>query len=226
MRTIKVIKICILFHLFLVYGCTNNKNSNKERDSNIEIGITNNDNLSFMDSLLTIHKNNEYFSCKRNIKNGVYDLEIETIYKNDTLADDIPLKFVFPVIVNQELTFKKNDTIIKKVDLPFKRIIRLNKSGKKIEMLEMSIWLIYSMKGVNESVLFGIDGTGLCLVGDCPEYVALFSGNGDMLSLCHYLGENKWESPCIEKDILEKYGITNSTHLSARNKGTLVDIWK
>jgi hypothetical protein len=229
MKTSRKIKFCVLlFCVLLIYGCSNhgNKKNDIENSYNKETDIIKNNNLSLTDSLLNIYKNAEYFSYKRNVKNGIYDLEIETIYKNDTLVDDIPLEFTFPVIINQKLIFKKNDAIMKIVDLPFKKIKKRNKSGAKIEILEMSIWLIYSVKGIDETVLFEIEGTGLCMVGDCPEYDALFSEDGNMLFQCHYLGGNRWKSPCVRQEVLKKQGITNDELRFARDKGTLVDFWR
>lgn len=213
--------INLLFSIFLVFGCVNCINHKDDK----RVKVSENKYLSIKDSLSNVHKNKEYFSLKKNTKIGIYDLVIETNYKNDTLADDIPLEFASPVIIKQKLFFKKNDTIIRSIDLPFEKIEKLNRSRKNIEIAEMSIWLIYSIAGIDGTILFGICGTGLCLVGNCPEYSALFSENGDVLTEC-YSAENKSRNLCVEQDILKKYGITDSTFRSAQKKGTLVDIWR
>jgi len=220
-----IIKAYILLCLLFVYSnCTNNKHGK----SGISIGkneITNNYDSSSANNILNICKNVEYFYCKKKLTNGDYNLEIETTYKNDTLVDDIPLRLAFPIIICQKLIFKKNDDVIKIVDLPFKKINKLTKSGKYVKMAEMSIWLIYSIKARDKTILFGISGTSFCFVGDCPEYDAFFSENGEMLSQCNYLGENKWESPCTNNEILKKYGITNDKLRLYQKEGILVDIW-
>lgn len=187
------------------------------------------------DSLLEKHRNEKYFSYKRQIANGIYVMEIETFCCNDTIQDIDPPLVASPIIMKQQLVFRKNNVVKKQCKLPVKTVYHTNNHDKKVKGVEIEIYTIYVLKGSNGDI-FGITGSGMCMAADCPEFVAFYTMDGNILSHCHsrakYDIDNGYmsyhEGICRENQVLEKYGIAYDDYNSegGRGGGVRVDVFK
>lgn len=159
------------------------------------------------DDLLEKYSKQFKFKTKDKLVNSDYSLEIETEFLNDTLSLDYVIDplYVRPIISMQKLIFKKKNAITKEIYPMIMQIDSRNKNGKKILMLDASIYSITTYSGKRD--LFSVKGCGL-LKGEIPEFFGLYSMEGQVL----YEGYSKF-GPSKKtyrdlKEILKDYGIT------------------
>lgn len=163
---------------------------------------------------------------KKSIGNDVYSMEIETFCLNDTLASDeseytdgVFSLVTRPIIVKQKLLFKKSGKIQRQFDIPIKNIYRTNYKGEKIKCLEQNIWQMFFIHGIKGGI-FGISGTGLCRVSECPEFSGFYTENGDVL----WQGDNR-DNGFDLNSLYHIYGITDSLVHGEMNDGIRIDIF-
>lgn len=222
-----------LIILFFLLACSNEKNEQKvlnnpkdtANSKQLVLEIT---PVVYRDSILEQYKGVRNFSYKKVIKNDTYSIEVETFCLNDTLAslddteyEDAVFSLVTrPVIIEQKLKFTKKGNVLKSYNIPFKKIVRTNYLGKKIETLEQNIWLVYFIKGTKGEIL-GVSGSGLCEVSECPEFTGFYSLDGNVL----YEADTKSVNNISTGELFEKYGITDSILHNSMNSGVRVDIF-
>jgi hypothetical protein len=113
-----------------------------------------------------------------NLNNKEYSLKIETHFTNDTLnvVDYKEDKYSSPVITYQKLIFFHKNELIKEY-IPSIRIVEKKTiMNKNIRALETPI---YKMCLSNNFYI--IQGSDYCNGSDCPEFLGIYSVNGDII---------------------------------------------
>ena len=225
-----IISFLILLCSFLLSCIPTSPNNEKNIDKITGTETDKSDSLAivYRDSLLSQYNSVKSFSYIKKIESGNYSMEIETLCTNDTLAceeSEYENGGVFelvsrPNIVKQRLIFKKQGIVQKSFDVPVKHIYRNNYKGEKIKSLEINIWNIFLIHGDKGSI-WGVLGTGLCRVGDCPEFTGLYTIDGNII----FQSNTGHACQFNINNFLEKYGITEIMYQNEINNGLRVDIF-
>ena len=224
----------MLFAAFMTifFSCAENKpNDVLANEKSDTVSMVNSKELNtpihYRDSLLQQYAGIKNFTISKAITISNSTVVIETTYSNDTLAtsdsskydDGVSSILTRPVIIGQKMIFKKGYDILKSYQIPFKKILRSNYKGDKIESLEQSIWLVFNVKGANGEI-WGISGSGLCEVGNCPEFTGYYSLDGTIL----YEATTE-ESVNANDRIFKKFGITNNMIKNGMDHGVRIDLF-
>ncbi len=113
-----------------------------------------------------------------NLNNEEYSLRIETHVSNDTLnvVDYKEDRYSSPVITFQKLSFYDKNELIKEYKPPLKSVEKKTITDKIIGALETPI---YKMCISNNFYI--IQGADYCNGSDCPEFIGIYSKNGDVI---------------------------------------------
>ncbi len=129
-------------------------------------------------------KENENQDTTIILKNGIYALELQTIIFDDTLSEKwVEYGFLSPFILNQYLIFYKNGKMIKKYELPIKKVIKETSKYKNMAFISVPIFEICLLEGNNIEV-YEVSGSNYCCGLMCPEFLGLYSMEGKMISEC------------------------------------------
>lgn len=155
------------------------------------------------------------------LKNGIYQLELQTIFFDGTLSDEwVEYGFIAPLILDQYLIFYKNGEMIKKYPIPIKKVRKENNKHKKVTLASIPVFDICLLKGDNIDV-YSVYGANYCFGLGCPEFMGLYSMEGKMISEC--ISAKKYFSGENMNAFLEKHKI-NVNKPVARN--SIFDIFK
>ena len=168
----------IVFFGTLLFGCTSPKNEktedeNSDKDSSIALKI---------DSKMQAEGNeekalpNNIFLKSSKISNGNYTLKIDSYYsKAEADTTNILLK---DVVLKQEISFLFNDSLLKKMDYPVKKLTVKTSVGTKVKMQENNIYQISIVSGAKDW-FYKISGGGV--LDTQSEFYGAYSPNGDLL---------------------------------------------
>lgn len=150
-----------------------------------------------------------------NLHNKEYSLKIETHFSNDTLnvVDYKEDKYSSPVITFQKLSFYVKNELIKEYKPPLKSVDKKTITGEIIGALETPI---YKMCLSNNFYI--VQGSDYCNGSDCPEFIGIYSINGDII----YEGFPNEKKKTSLKNIILK----NNINLSKMTDCVNFDIFK
>ena len=199
----------------LMQSCNNSNQIVDHVVMNEDVNIVNSSSsdiqIHYRDSLLKPFNKKKYFNYSVLLQSGEYSVEVKTYCLNDTLPDENTTTLIDgvfplvtrPVIIEQNLIFRHKKIEHRRYKIPFKTITRTNNVGKKINCLEQNAWVIFSIKSMKDT-LYGLAGTGLCMVGDCPEFIGFYTRTGKVLfEIAGSQKENKGQS---YNTILRQFG--------------------
>ncbi len=130
-------------------------------------------------------RHQEYFSYTGGIRLGDYSVEVETYCIDDSLTEYQPIPFFqYPVVIDQKVIFKKNDTILNSFWVYEQGKFKV--STKKHNTQYSPCLLIYSINFIEgtKSDVFFIDYVGLTHPRD--EYYSIHSLDGQFLYGCYH----------------------------------------
>lgn len=127
------------------------------------------------------------------LSNGDFSLKITTHILNDTLdVDDYKRdKYSSPIIMNQELSFFKDEKLIKIYQLPIKQINVKTLTNASLDILHTPVYEICATKSAAKD-FYVISGAeyDVCHGIDCLEFIGIYSMQGDIVYE-GYFNENK-----------------------------------
>lgn len=170
------------------------------------------------------YQNNSIFSIKR--KNIQFDsekikhvdeitinckkIEISTNYINDTLAEEEAWDEIkWPIIENQFIIFKHNDSVVNTFLMPTKQIIRTTNNNIKVRASELVIWQAAILVLEHDTFFLIGDASWLCQGSYCPTYEGLFKLSGEPIyqvfrdenkQATMYVGKNTSRPIRLDKD--------------------------
>ena len=171
----------ISFFILIAFACVSKKVPKVKNQKSIHsLKKRELSNVEKRDALLKKYNNLLKFNTSDKLVNGVYSLEIETEFLNDSLVLDNVIDPLYsrPIISKQKLIFKKNNAILRELFPMIKQIEARNKYGKKILMLDASIYSLSVYSGNRD--LFSVKGCGI-LNGEIPEFFGLYTMEGKVL---------------------------------------------
>lgn len=151
----------------------------------------------------------------RNLHNKEYSLKMETHFINDTLdvVDYREDKYSSPIITFQKLSFYNKSKLIKDYELPLKSVGKKIITGKILEVIETPIYKMCLSKN-----FYIVQGSDYCNGSDCPEFIGIYSMNGDII----YEGFSSKERTSLLKNIV----IKNNIDLNKLTNCINIDVFK
>ncbi len=171
----------ISFFILIAFACVSKKVPQVKNQKSIHsLKKRELSNVEKRDALLKKYNNLLKFNTSDKLVNGDYSLEIETEFLNDSLVLDNVIDPLYsrPIISKQKLIFKKNNAILRELFPMIKQIEARNNYGKKILMLDASIYSLSVYSGNRD--LFSVKGCGI-LNGEIPEFFGLYTMEGKVL---------------------------------------------
>jgi hypothetical protein len=213
----------IAFFILITFACVSKKVPKVKNQQSI-YGLKKRElsNYEKRDSLLKKYNNLLKFKTFDKLVNGDYSLEIETEFLNDTLVIDNVIDSLYstPIISKQKLIFKKNNAILRELFPMIKQIVARNKNGKKILMLDASIYSISVYSGNRD--LFSVKGCGI-LNGEIPEFFGLYTMEGKVL-YDGYSNKGAFKNSYRDlKVVLKNYGITQDIFREGESQSKQID---
>jgi hypothetical protein len=213
----------ISFFILITFACVSKKVPKVKNQKSIHsLKKRELSNVEKRDALLKKYNNLLKFNTSDKLVNGVYSLEIETEFLNDSLVLDNVIDPLYsrPIISKQKLIFKKNNAILRELFPMIKQIEARNKYGKKILMLDASIYSISVYSGNRD--LFSVKGCGI-LNGEIPEFFGLYTMEGKVLYE-GYSNKGTFKNSYGDlKVVLKNYGITQDIFREGESQSKQID---
>ncbi len=143
------------------------------------------------------------------IKKDDYIIKAETIFMKDSVLGSDTNVFS-PICIDQYLIFTHNDTVLKRVRYPAKKIWQKTYNSQNVLMLENVIFNIGIINGKYGSLL-AVNGYGGC--NSCSEFLGLYSMKGDLLYESYVHLNQTITLVGNPQQTLKKYGIPDSIFL-------------
>lgn len=153
------------------------------------------------------------------LSNKDFSLNVETQFSKDTLnvVDYKEDRYSSPIIIFQKLSFYKKNKLIKNHQLPLKNVNKKTITGKVISATETPIYKVCLSKKSNQD-FYIVHGSDYCNGSDCPEFIGIYSMNGDVI----YEGFSNETKKVLLKDVVFK----NNIDLNKLSDCVNIDIFK
>lgn len=156
--------------------------------------------------------NDSLFNYRSSLKYKDYKLQITTTCQCDSVIPE-ESNFFNPIVLDQEFVFMYNDSILKKLSLPIRKISQHVYGGKVKEMLDNVIFKVMVMKLTKGDVVYIIEGFGGCNSENCPSFSGMLTMNGEFLSINYR----------TDKEVIQQKGDTKLLlELTGNNSGKAV----